>query len=161
MLDNNRLKRQIEISLMDALMLARGALIAANTAMMAQRPKAEERLRQYQAMFEELVPEAARVFSGEVWAELGMAMEVAQSIHVTLEPPPWRQGLWHGGHITVIVTSAGETSETAPVLRFTSLSSEHEQGSPALEAVRDVLAELAPIECDVTFDAPTDRRLAW
>lgn len=158
MTDNKRLKRTIDIDLMDALMLARAAGIGANTAMMGQHSRAEKGLREYREKFMELVPEAARVFDGETWSEIGMAIDEARTIHVTLEPPRWRDNLWSGGHVVVTVTGAAAGDTPAPVWRFLTRDSDHKQGTPAVEAVHDVLAELAPMDCGLTFDAKEERR---
>lgn len=143
--DNSRLKRTIEFDVTDALMLAHAMMIASTTAWMCGHPGARERCKKYAAMFAAHVPPAARVFDGDTWAEIGMALATGLSFQVDAES---RAG--HFDCLIVRVFAAGGTS-----LRFRSKPLRGDERTrfrdgahdATIAAVAVVLADIAPIGC--------------
>lgn len=137
-MDNKRNKVSLEFDVTDLPMVADAFSIARNTAMMCGRPVAKERLERLRQAVEALVPEPARVFDGEVWAEIGAALSTAARWSLAVERPDWRGSYYRTGWLVVTVDGK----------RWKSDGSEHSAAGPEAAAVAALLAELAPVGCE-------------
>lgn len=134
-----RFKRSIDIDIRHALMLAKAMQLAANTAMFTSNPDAELLLRQYQATFDALVPEGARVFGGNAWAEIAEAIDDAASYRVEIDSS-LTSGRWYSNPEGSIRITVGAKSWKTKEWRYTANGAE-------IDAVRALLAEMAPLDC--------------
>lgn len=151
---NNQLKRTMEFDLTDAPMLMAAVQTAVCVAFMNGKGGAKKRLKQYQEHFQQLIPEAAKRFEEETWAEIGMALRDAETIHITIVPRSWEQekSWWSDGPMRVSIRNA-EGAER----KFHSdagLGSYVKRGDNAIvQQLAETLTELAPMDCIVTWDS--------
>lgn len=143
---NQQRVRSLEFDVMDAPMIRHSLTIGANTAMLCGQPLAKDRLREYTAILDKLIPPAAALFDEERWAELGMALASASAFEVTLDAPIWSRGgrnSWNqDGQITVRIGSK----------EWGSYKTDYKVGSPHIAAVHKLLSELAPMDCVGTYN---------
>lgn len=144
---NKRLKRSIEFDLADAPMLMAAVRLAACQAMMSQHKDADKRLRQYQEMFAQFVPPEAERFDEETWAEIGMALLAAKTYRVTIEPKRWDKDWWYEGDLVVYVDGRRFRADKGGINHYVKKG---DAGPP--QALHDALKELAPMECESTWD---------
>lgn len=141
-MSNGRNKVTIEYDVTDLPMIAHAFLLAGNRAMMSGAPEAEARLRVLEQTIQAMIPEEARLFHALHWAEIGTALEAGSEWKVEFVET---EGVWtrqiRNGHILVTVGDKVYRSEK-----------QVSANSPALEAVTNLLNDLAPIE--TTFYRP-------
>lgn len=157
-MSNMQNKRTIEIDVSDAPMLVHAMQIAANTAMMCGHPEARKRFQQYRDVFKAFAPAESDYFDEEAWGEIGMALAQAKTFRVFLDEDHWDKraraegrGRWSiSYHLFVQI---GEQVWHAKHLRRGMAPHETiKAGDPRVKAVFDVLASLAPIDCEGVMD---------
>jgi hypothetical protein len=136
---NGRNVRMVPIQLGDILMLMEAMRLAGNTAMMSSLPLAEKRLREYQAMFDDMVPAGARIFDGEVWAEINITLATATSYRVFVQKKDERY-YWGSDYSGYLIVQVGERS-------WRSLKWDVRNDGEEMKAVIQTLEELAPLDC--------------
>lgn len=67
-------------------MLMQALRLAATTAMMCNQNSAKDRLREYQSILDAQIPKAARIFSGNDFCEINIALANADKYEVTHVP---------------------------------------------------------------------------
>ena len=137
---NNRLKRTLEFDVTDAPMLMHALRIGACTAMMCGHKDADQKMRAYEAILKQFVPEAAKMFDEEVWASMGIALTTAKAFEVTLIRDRWERQSWYApkGRLAVIVRE-----------KIFQAGWDHKYAfdDPALRLLYDTLTEIAPLDC--------------
>lgn len=145
MASNKRTIVSLEFEQADLPMLMHALAIARNTALMCGHDAAKRRLESYRKQVEALIPKPALAFDGEVWSEIGMAVAEGNPWSVRFEAKRYS---WEAGRDTgSIVVRVGDRE-------WTSESWSHTQESGAVEAVREVLRDLAPLSAECLDDAP-------
>jgi len=134
---NKRNRVAFEFDATDLPMIVHAFAIARNTAMMCGHDGAKRRLEELRQAVDALVPEGARVFDGEVWCEIGMALRDAKAWTVGIALDSWSRSYERTGRIGVRL---GNTT-------WMSKASEYGAASPELQAVRELVRDLAPMDC--------------
>jgi hypothetical protein len=148
--ENNRLKRTLEYDLGDAPMIMAALRLAAATAMMCGHPQAEKKLRIYQKMVAAHIPPEATGFDEEAWAEMSMALTIAASFRVTIERR-FPQDYWGDGYLAIHVGGRRYLGDRG-------VSSQVKIGDTKQpEALYQALLELAPMDCEGTWDSGKER----
>jgi len=142
-ISNSRLKRTLEFDLSDAPAIAHALSVGASTAMLCSHPLAQQRLAQYRDEVRLLVSPEAKLFDEEVWCEIGVTLSKAEAFSVNLRRVSWAASYEREGRI--VVTIGAKRWESDSFKKFPS-------GAPEVEAVYNVLSELAPLSCTGTFD---------
>ncbi|USN14081.1 hypothetical protein KABACHOK_02450 [Brevundimonas phage vB_BpoS-Kabachok] len=151
-MSNSRNKRTIEFDVTDAPMLMQAMGLAAATAMMCGHPGARKRFDQYKAMFKAFVPPEADLFDDEDWAQMGMALAKAKAFRVIADLDRWdkakkARGEYVGRYTKLALSveiDVGDDTYTVAAKYGVKLEPE---GDPRVRAVYDVLADLAPMDC--------------
>lgn len=149
MSDNKRLKRTLEFDLADAPMIAAAFRLAACTAMMCSHKDADKKLRAYEAVLKQFVPEAASHFDAERWAEIGMALIDAKDFRVTIEPRRWERDAswWREG---VVVVYVGKKRFEADGMKLHGVKRGDDE---TIKGLHEALTELAPLDCQGAWDS--------
>lgn len=156
-MSNSQNKRTLEFDVTDAPMLLHAMSIAAATAHMCGHPLARKRFDQYKAMLKAYVPPEADLFDEEVWGEMGMVLSSAKAFTVRADLSTFHQGCkdrgeYVGRYMTKLVLyvdiDTGTKVRTYEARYGVKLEPE---GDPRVKAVYDVLAELAPLDCQGAF----------
>src|SRR3546814_20316368 len=111
-MDNGRTKVMLEFDASDLPMLAEALGLARNTAMMNGQPVAQKRLETLRKMVDAMIPAGARLFDGEVWSEICLAMYNGEdwdvSIHRTsCRPKVDRTSVAWGTRVSLCVNNGG------------------------------------------------------
>src|SRR3546814_15586650 len=102
-MDNGRTKVMLEFDASDLPMLAEALGLARNTALMNGQPVAQQRLETLRRMVNAMVPAGARIFDGEVWSEICLALYDGGDWKVSIHRHSWRGKYRHEGYILVSV----------------------------------------------------------
>lgn len=134
-------KVTLEFDVADLPMLADSLRTTICEAMISERPRAKARAERYRTMIEALVPEPARVFDGMTWSDICIALEGAGSYSVGFEQWGSDWSRESGGRVYgIIYVAIGGR-------RWSSHDTRNVRGSGALEAVRELVATMAPLDC--------------
>jgi hypothetical protein len=86
----------LQFSVGDLPMICYAFKIARATAMMCRNKIAEKRLEEYVKMVDALIPEEARLFNTEEWAEICICIAACKEWSITIGSPEWDR---HGHHV--------------------------------------------------------------
>lgn len=119
----------------DLPMIADAFMIARNAALMSGNRLAQQRLEQLRLMIEACVPQEARIFDGEIWAEIGIALSTARTWSISVVPVSWRPSWDRTGQITVEIDGSKWASEDC----------NYAPDCAEMAAVAALLEDLAPL----------------
>lgn len=141
--DNGRRKGVLEFDLSDAPMLADMLSYAAARAILDSNDWAKDRFDEYAQVLEAMIPDEARHFAAMDWAEMAAALSRSSRFRTTLVPAFLHDKHFHKGRIQIEIW--GETDEP---LSWRSEKHDFRKGDEAIRAVHDVIAEMAPMDCN-------------
>ncbi|AXK44050.1 hypothetical protein [Erythrobacter aureus] len=146
-MSNGRNMHSMEFPLADLLMMMEAMRIKGNVAMMSPYKGAEDRLREYQARFDALIPPHARQFDSMALCEINIELQEASYFHIFTQRPHG-QRWWHE-------TSEGRLVVQINGKRWSTKSSNIKKDDEVYNGVLDLLKELAPMDCDPILEEPT------
>lgn len=139
-MSDNR-KVTLEFDRGDLPMLASSLRTTIAEAMMSNRPRAKERAERIRASIEALIPPPAKIFDGITWSEICIALDGAATFSVGFEHwgYQWNKesGSREKGRIYVAV--GGRAWGTR--------GTDNPRDGGLIEQVRDLVAEMAPLDC--------------
>jgi hypothetical protein len=133
----------LQFSVGDLPMICHAFKIARATAMLCHNKIAEKRLEEYVKMVDALIPEEARLFDTEEWAEICICIANCKEWSVTIGSPEWDRHGHHVGRGRIRVRVDGEVW-----LHDFLKSGRHDmtKESPEYIAVKTLLEEVAGID---------------